>query len=324
MLAANHHAIVAFRRAKSVVVCGHVRPDGDAVGSVLGLTLALRDNGIAAVPTLADDESAAPDTYGWLPGFGLYVAASQLEVPDVFVALDTPNLDRLGVAGELASKAATLIVMDHHPDATEYGHISVLDPTAAATSQLVWRLIKELDSPPAAETALCCYVGLITDTGRFSYQNTSAAALTEAAEMIEAGVDPSDASRRVYQSRSAGALALECRVMSRLSTVNDGCVAYSWLSEDDLAETGARREETEPLPDAIRELRGVEVVALITQAGSEFRVNLRAKSDADVGSVARFFGGGGHKAASGFTWTGASLQELLGELLPLLPGGASE
>lgn len=324
MLAAYHHAIVAFRRAQSVVVCGHVRPDGDAVGSVLALTLALRDNGIAAVPTLADDGIDAPSTYDWLPGYGLYVPASQLEVPDVFVALDTPSMARLGAAQELATKAATLLVMDHHPDATKYGHISVLDPSAAAAGQLVWQLIKEFDRPVGPEAALCCYVGLTTDTGRFSYQNTTAAALRDAAEMIDAGVDAADAARQVYQNRSAGALALECRVMSRLTLANGGHVAYSWLGDADFAETGATREETEPLPDAIRELRDVDVVALIGQTGPEWRVNLRAKGDADVGSVARHFGGGGHTAASGFTWSGADMQGLLGELLPLLPGGASE
>lgn len=322
MLAAHHHIIVALRRATSVVVCGHVRPDGDAVGSVLGLTLALRDNGIPAVPTLAN-AAEAPSTYSWLPGFGLYVPASQLATPQVFIALDTPNPTRLGDAEPLARAAETLVVIDHHPDATEYGTHAVLDSSAAATGQLVWDLVKELDVAPSPDVALCCYTGLLTDTGRFSYQNTTADALRDAAEMIEAGVDPAQAARLTYQNRSAASLALEARVMSRLTLANGGRVAYSWVTDEDFAETGARREEGEPLPDAIRELRDIDAAVLIGQRGDQWRVNLRAKTTADVGSVARAFGGGGHTAASGFTWENPSKDELLGKLLPMLPGGAT-
>jgi bifunctional oligoribonuclease and PAP phosphatase NrnA len=318
--AAFHHAVVALRRASSVVVCAHVRPDGDAVGSVLALTLALRENGIAAVPTLADTDGV-PDTYSFLPGFGLYVPADELQAPDVFVALDTPVLSRLGVAGELAQSAKTLIVFDHHPDCCDYGTVTVSDTSAAATAQIVWRFCSALDKAPSRDVAQCCYVGMITDTGRFSYDNTSAGALRDAADMIDTGVDAADISRLVYQSRSAASLALEARVMSRLVTVNHGRVACSWVSDDDFAETGALRSESETLPDAIRVLRGIEAAVLLGQRGDEIRVNLRSKTGADVGSVARHFGGGGHRAASGFTWSGTDRDELLSQLLPLMPGG---
>lgn len=315
-----HHAALALRRASSVVVCGHVRPDGDAVGSVLGLTLALRENGIAAVPTLADAEGA-PVTYGFLPGFGLYVPASELAAPDVFVALDTPVLSRLGDAAKLAQSAKTLIVMDHHPDCCDYGTIAVSDPSAAATAQIVWRFISALDRPASRDVAQCCYVGLITDTGRFSYDNTSADALRDASEMLDTGVNAAEVSRLVYQNRSSASLALEARVMSRLVTVNHGRVGYSFVTDADLAETGATRPESETLPDSIRVLGGIDAAILLGERGNEIRVNLRAKTGADVGSVARHFGGGGHKAASGFTWAGSDRAVLLAELLPLLPGG---
>ena len=172
VLAEFHHALVALRRASSVVVCGHVRPDGDAIGSVLGMTLSLRENGIPAVPTLANAEDA-PSTYAFLPGFGLYVPADQLEAPDVFVAMDTPVLDRLGLGEPLAKAANTVIVFDHHPNGEEYGTVNVLDPSASATAQMVWQFAKTLGTP-SADVAECCYVGLVTDTGRFSYDNTSA------------------------------------------------------------------------------------------------------------------------------------------------------
>ncbi len=320
MQAALHHVAVALRRAKSVVVCAHVRPDGDAIGSVLGLTLALRELGVAAVPTLADDRSA-PETYSWLPGHALYVAAAQLEAPDVFVALDTPNPERLGVARTLAENARTLVIMDHHPDAQEYGTVHAFDSSAAATGQLVWRLLRTLDARPSRDVALCCYAALLTDTGRFAFQNTNAVALRDAAEMLDAGVDPAETARLIYQNRSLASLAIEACAMARLTVANSGRVAYTWLTDEDFEATGARPEEAEHLPEAVRSVEGTEVALLLRQKGTEVRGNLRAKGSFDVGSIARRFDGGGHAAAAGFTVFDTTVDVVLGEVLPLLPGG---
>lgn len=318
MLAAFHHAIVALRHATSVVVCGHVRPDGDAIGSVLGMTLALREAGISAVPTYADAEEP-PATYGFLPGFGLYAPAGELEAPDVFIAMDTPIPSRLGLAEGLQKAAKTVIVFDHHPDGHEFGAINVVDPTAAATAQLIWHFAQSLGAP-SADVAECCYVGLVTDTGRFSFDNTTAQALRDAADMVDAGVSPAQISHHVYQSRSAGSLAIESRALSRLTLANNGHVAYTWVTDEDFAELDIRPEDAENLPDAVRVIGGIDSAALFRQHGSEVRVNLRSKTGADVGSVAKHFGGGGHRAASGFTFEG-DIDTLLPLLLPLLSGG---
>ena len=322
MLAALHHAAVALRRAPSVVICAHVRPDGDAIGSALGLTLALRELGVPAIPTLADDRDA-PSTYSWLPGFGLYVQAKDLEAPSVFVAVDTPNLERLGAARALAESAGTLIVIDHHPDATEYGNVHVLNKRAAATGELIWQLVEALEVRPTADIALNCYVALLTDTGRFSYQNTTSDSLRDAAKMIDAGVEPSEVARRVYQTRTSASLALEARAMSRLTCVNDALVAYTWVDDADFEETGARPEEAEHLPEAIRVIDSIEVALLLRQKGTEVRGNLRAKTTFDVGAVARRLGGGGHASAAGFTVFDSTVDQVLATILPMLPGGAS-
>ena len=319
MEAAYHHAVVALRHATSVVVCGHVRPDGDAIGSTLGVALALREVGIPAVPTLAS-RPTAPSTYEFLPGFGLFIAAEDLEAPDVFVAVDSPNADRLGLAEPLMNQAKTVIVIDHHPGGETFGAINILDPRAAATGDLVWRLARALEEAPSADVALCCYVGLMTDTGRFSYDNTCESAFTDAAEMVAAGVDPAETSRLVYQNRSKASLDIEALALGRLTVANGGRVCYSWVTDSDFAELDVEPEEAESLPDAIRVLGGVEVAVMLRQANDEVRGNLRAKSGFDVGSVARRFDGGGHRAASGFTFCG-TIDALLPQLLALLPGG---
>ncbi|MDA3936459.1 MAG: DHH family phosphoesterase [Actinomycetota bacterium] len=317
-----HRAAVELKRSESVVICAHVRPDGDAMGSVLGLTVALRDAGISAVPTLADPVQA-PSSYSFLPGFSLFAAASELETPDVFVALDTPNLDRLGVAGDLARKAKVTIVLDHHFDNAFFGDVNVVDTEAAATGQMLWRLLDSLAIEPSSEVALCLYVALMTDTGRFQYDNTDAKALRAAAEMLDAGVDASMASRLVYQERSAASIALEARALSRLTLANGGRVAYTWIDDMDFTETGAHANETETLPDAVRTLGGIDVSMLLRVRNGEIRGNLRAKTGFDVGSVAREFGGGGHRAAAGFTHVG-TMGTLLERILPLLPTAPAE
>lgn len=313
-----HRAAVALRKAASVVVCAHVRPDGDAVGSVLGMTLALRTAGIPAVPTLAD-AAPAPATYAFLPGHSLFVPASDLDPPDVFVALDTPIPARLGDAQRLMESASTTVLFDHHPDASAYADICVCDPTMAATGQMVWQFLDALEVEPTPEVALALYVALITDTGRFSYDNTTPAALRDAAEMLEAGVDPAYASRMVYQERSAASLEVEARALSRLRTANTGRVAWTSLTDADFDQSGALPEEAEHVVDAVRALGGVDVVVLLRQKGTEVRGNLRAKTGVDVGVVARALGGGGHRAAAGFTVLDSTVDEVIDRLLPMLP-----
>ncbi|MDY0087629.1 MAG: DHHA1 domain-containing protein [Coriobacteriia bacterium] len=321
-MAGYHRAAVELRKASSVAVCAHVKPDGDAIGSVLALTLALKDAGIPAVPVLAD-AGEPPPSYEFLPGFGLYVSASQLDTPEVFVALDTPNLERLGCAADLARGASTVIVLDHHPDNAEFGSVNVVDSHAAATGLMVWRLVRALELEPSPEVALCCWVALLTDTGRFAYSNTSPDALRDGAAMLEAGVDAAEAHHMVYENRTPAALALEARVLSRLATANGGRVAYAWVADEDYPETGAHRWETEHLVDMVRTIGDIDVAILARVHPGSVRVNLRAKTGFDVSAVARHFGGGGHVAAAGFTYAG-SLEEMLREVLAELPGGEYE
>ena len=310
----------ALLEAERVVVCAHVGPDGDAIGSVLGLTLALRDAGIDATPTLANDRTP-PVTYSFLPGFDLWRPVSQLDAPDTFVALDTPVASRLGIAEPLMRAASRVIVLDHHPDQPLYGDTTFTDASMAATGQIVWRLLPALGAAPSTQIARCLYVALMTDTGRFTYDNTTPAALRDAAEMLDAGADPAEAARHVYQERSARSLALEALTLERLTRANGGRIVWSHLTDADFEATGALPEEAEHLPDAIRSLGGIDVAVFFRVKGDEIRVNLRAKTGFDVGAVGRELGGGGHRAAAGLTWKGSELEPLLARLLPLLPGG---
>jgi phosphoesterase RecJ-like protein len=310
----------ALREAGSVLIGAHVDPDGDAVGSALGMMFILEGAGITSTPVLPDDDPL-PSTYAFLPGAERFIRAADASVPDVFVALDSPDTRRLVLAEPLARAARTLIMIDHHPDASFGDAIAILDPEAAATGCLVWELARHLGVEPDERAATCLYTALLTDTGRFSYSNTSAQTFRFAAEMVAAGAVPNDIYRAVYENRSAGAQALLARALGRITVANHGRVAYSWVYDADLAGTGARPAEGEDLIDHIRALRGVEAVFLVkVDARGKARVSLRAKDSTDVGTVARRLGGGGHRAAAGVTLPGG-LDEALAAVLPLLPGG---
>lgn len=314
-------ALAVVRGARSVVVGAHLNPDGDAIGSILALTLALRSLGIDANPTLAEDRDG-PSTYAFMPCFDRFRPASSLEVPDVFIALDVPTFARLGVAEPLARAAGSLVVIDHHPDNHRFGSVNVVDAAAAATGSLIWRMLPGLGVAPTPEIASNCYVALMTDTGRFSYSNTTPAALHAAAAMIEAGADPARLYRKVYESRTAESLALLGRTLSRITLANGGRVVYSWIIQEDLDETGAKPEETENLVDAVRQTGRVDAVAFFKAGSDGVKVSLRAKCPTlDVSAVAHAFGGGGHTAAAGATIS-APLEDAIRQVLALLPGAA--
>jgi bifunctional oligoribonuclease and PAP phosphatase NrnA len=311
-------AAAALTSARSVVLCGHVDPDGDAVGSVLGLTLTLRAMGVDAIPTLAD-ESPPPAAYGFLPGFDMFRPVGELPVPDVFAALDTPTPARLGLALPLAQQATQRVIIDHHPDSACFlSSVCAIDATAAATGELVWELLPAMGVAADPDVATCLYTALVTDTGRFQYTNTKAVTLRHAADMIEGGADSHLIYRQVYETRSSGALALVGRTLSRMKVANGGAVAYSWIDQHDLDDCDVSLAETETLIDQVRQLRGVDVVFLVKCTGGRCRVSMRSKGAADVGEIARGLGGGGHCAAAGFTFHG-DLPALLATLLPMLP-----
>jgi phosphoesterase RecJ-like protein len=310
----------ALLGARSVVVCAHVNPDGDAVGAVLGITLALRAAGIDAIPTLADARSA-PVLYAFLPGFSLYRSVTELAPPDVFLAIDVPVLARLGDAQKLARSAGSIVVIDHHPDNATFGAVNYVDADAAAVGQMVWRMLPALDVAPDPSIATCLFVAVMTDTGRFSYGNTNAAVMRDAADMLDAGASAYRSYASVYETRSPAHLRLLGLTLSRIAHANDGRVAYSWITSEDLVKTGALPEETEDLIDTVRAVEQVDAVLMLKCVDGECRLSLRAKGGFDVGAVATKLGGGGHHAAAGATVCG-TMDEALAAVLPLLPGGA--
>jgi phosphoesterase RecJ-like protein len=285
---------------REIAICGHVNPDGDSLGSELALAALLRAGGHTVTNLLAKGTSA-PKLYEFFDDYQFIPAADFAATPDLFIAVDLPNKDRLGDARAVCERALDTLAIDHHPDYTGFARQYLGDTCASATGLIIWQLITASNAPITRAMAEYCYVALITDTGRFSFQNTTAAAFSAAGEMIAHGVDPSEVSMKVYDSKSLASLKLDARLISRIGYAAKGRVVYSWVTEQDFKELGVSREETEGLPTILRSVKGAEVAILLREETGRIRVNLRAKTTCDVGEFARRFDGGGHKAAAGFT-----------------------
>jgi len=310
-----------------IAVCAHTRPDGDAIGSVAALSGALRAAGHQVTSLLADN-AAVPQAYRWMPQAADFVSAHRLDkttVFDLFIALDTPELARLGEAGHFCRTARSQVLIDHHPVRIPYSQLMLAVTDAAAVGQLVWELLPDLGLTRDAEIATACYVALVSDTGSFAFSNTNEDALADAAAMVAAGARPDVIAYEVFGRKPLAALKLDELILSRITLENEGAVVTSWYGHEDLERLGVSADWTESLVDLIRVVDGTQVAVLLVNGAQGGRVSLRSGGGFDVSAVATRFGGGGHHAAAGITWpdAAATCDDILATLLPLLPVGSA-
>ena len=284
------------------VLCGHVSPDGDCLGSQLALWRALRALGKKATCVLVKDDPV-PAAVTFLPGIDKMVPAGRFEgTAETFIGLDVPTRERIGESAcAILDSCSCSITIDHHAVPERMCDFAYVDPESASTSILVWELVKLICDEPPTESALCAYTGLVTDTGGFRYQNSDAAAFAAASEFVGLGIDPSFVAAKVFQCRSWASLKLESLILGRMVTNAEKTWVLSWVSESDMLNLSARKDDTEELIDSLRSLVGIRVACMLRDQDGAVRGSLRAKDDTDVASLARKLGGGGHRAAAGFT-----------------------
>jgi phosphoesterase RecJ-like protein len=262
----------------------------------------LAEKGKRVLPCLPEPWKYPPQ-YAFLPGKELIVEPAQVEESlDLFVVLDCSNQERLGPLQEKAASAKVLINIDHHEDNSMFGAINLVDAGASSTSELVYGIIKAAGLPLSPQVATCLYTGVVTDTGRFQHRNTSPRTFVIAYELAAAGADIFRVVKEVYDSQSLSYTRLLGRALQRVEVMDDYRFAYSYITQDDLADTGATLPETEDLIDHLRSVRGTRVVALFKElSDGKVRVSLRSRDGFEVGPIARSMGGGGHAMAAGYT-----------------------
>jgi len=299
------------------VLCGHVNPDGDCIGSQLALWSALKQLGKQATCLLIKKDSIEQGLL-FLPGVACMVPVDEYEgEPCVFIACDVPNDERLGGAARIKKECALTITIDHHLARESMSDITYSDPSVAATTLIIWELVKLLAVEDRKDIATCAYTGLVTDTGCFQFQNTDAYAFALASEMIAEGVNAPLVAQQAFQTRSIASLMLEQIVLSRLMIGAEGGYAISYLTTEDFARAGATKADSDPIINIIRALQGIRVACLLRDESDIVRGSLRAKDDTDVAKIAEQFKGGGHRAAAGLTIE-SSLEEALARVIRAL------
>lgn len=304
MTRSMREAARALEAADSVVAMGHLGPDGDALGAMLAVSLAAVDAGKRSVATFSEPFTVA-ERYRYLDMSTLVAPDAVDEQFDVAVVCDCASEGRLGTAARHAKSASTLVVVDHHVSTDEtFGDIRVIDPTAAATTQLVYHLLRELDWPITRPIADAIYTGLVTDTGRFQYSNTSPEVHRIAAELLDIGVQTDVIGQHIYEEAPFGYLQVVSAVTARARLDAEARFVWSWLEHADLDAAGLSYEEAEGLIDLIRIADQADVACLLRDLDeSTVKGSLRSRGRVDVAAIAEALGGGGHHNAAGFTTT---------------------
>ncbi|MCP9484867.1 MAG: bifunctional oligoribonuclease/PAP phosphatase NrnA [Gaiellaceae bacterium MAG52_C11] len=296
----------------------HENPDGDALGSLLAVHRALVGLWKDSVMFLAG-EAPLPGEYRFLDFAELERTAPADVDGRVLMLVDCANESRIGPEGAILQRASSTINLDHHHDNSRFGDVNLVDAEASSTAEVLRDVFRELDLELTPELAEPLYVGLVTDTGRFQYSNTTAKALRLAAELVEAGADVQRVFQGVYESIQFAKLKLLARALERAQVYAGGSLVVSYLLRDDFAQVGAVEPYSEGIIDTLRAVEGAEMAALIREpprGGSPARrISLRASHDElDVSAIARKSGGGGHPQAAGFS-SDDSIEEITAFLL---------
>jgi phosphoesterase RecJ-like protein len=294
-----------IREDSRFVLVAHEGPDGDALGSLVGMQGLLTALGKDSQMFIASADLPLPYEYRFFTLQGLICTPPTDIAQRTVVFLDCGNIDRNSAC--VLQQGRHLLNIDHHHDNTRFGTLDHVVPGASCTAEIVWDLMHGLGVRPTPEVARALYVGLITDTGRFMYENTGPRAHEMAAELIGAGVDVQDVYRRLYEEMPAAKIALLALALGRMRRFDSGELTLAALSAADFREARAQDSYSEGIIDHLRAVQGTKLAALVRELSGEpgrRKVSLRAIDDeVDVSAIAREQGGGGHRRAAGFTTT---------------------
>lgn len=315
--------IEKVRKGKRFLVVSHVNPEGDAVGSLLGLALALKGIGKDAVEYLEDQ---IPEVLRFLPGSGDVIHSLEGVAPfDATFAVDCGQRERLGKGFNLFKGHGTVINMDHHTTNDLFGDINIIDPEASAAGEIVYDFCRAAAIKMSKDVAVNLYVAIHTDTGSFRYSSSTPGSFIKAGELVKLGADPWEISRRVYENYPERKYRLLAMVLSTLDVIRTpngaNSIASLVVTQDMFRKANAEKDIADGFVNYARGIEGVEVGVLFRECGKdEYKVSLRSKGDVDVAEIAKSFGGGGHSHAAGFNIKG-TLEEVREKVIRVLKAG---
>lgn len=305
-----------IRSHAAVVVVSHYSPDPDAYGSSCGLTLALQAAGKRVVCV---NEDGASERLNFIPGVRKVEADFPENFADLLIAVDCGDARRVG--DRLSSgvrKFKRVINIDHHSSNDLFGTLNYVDAHASSTSELVLKLLEQMQIPISADVATCLYAGLSADTGSFKHSSTSAEAFAIAGRLVSYGAMPSEIAQQLYSSNNLSTVKLQAEAIAGMQLFANGEVAEVVVTTEMAQRLGADPEETDELKQVAQSVKGVKASVVIRESADLWRVSLRSRTPQyNVAAVAEQFGGGGHKCAAAFRWR-KSLEDLRKKLRPLL------
>lgn len=303
-------AVKLVEGADCVCLACHIRPDADALGSMLAVAQALHGRGQRVVASFGDDPFVVPAILRFLPGLDLLSPpASYPASPGVMLSFDASALSRLGALTGPATAAGELIVIDHHASNTGFGSVSLVDAEAAATAVLAAELIGRLGIGLTRDVAMCLYAGLVTDTGSFRFSATTPEVHRLAARLLEAGADPAAVSRELYDRAPFGYLGMLAAALGRATLDREAAgglgLVWTTVTRADRQPAKLPLDAAESVIDEIRRTSEAEIAAVLKEDDAGvWQASVRSKDVIDVARAAAMMGGGGHARAAGFSYTG--------------------
>lgn len=298
--------VETIKASETICVVGHVRPDGDCVGSQLGLTLALLN---AGKNVTCWNQDVVPAKLAFLDPKKLVQQPEKGRQFDCVIATDCASLERLGTAVDCIQDRKVFVNIDHHTSNTRYGDLNWIAAREPSTGELIFRLLKAANWPITPSISDCLFTAVSTDTGSFQYPTTRPGTYHVAGELVKRGADLEKICDEVYQSYPLARVRLLRHVYNKFRLTHDNQIAYFWLKKADYTRTGSDPSDSEGLIDHIRAIDPVIVACVFEEIEPELtRISLRSKSPkVDVNKIAQVFGGGGHPAAAGARIAGTPL-----------------
>ena len=314
---------MAIERAERVLLCGHLMPDGDSLGSVLAMGLTLEKLGKKV--TMAGPD-LVPAVYDFLPGSERFLVGDPPEgLYDTLIVLDCSVPERLGKGYQkLLLRDMVIINIDHHAGSTPFGTYRYVDPLAAAVGEIIFDLFNLMKVSITLDAAICLYTAIITDTGSFKYDNTTPDTHRRVTKLLEIGVPAAQVNIRLYEEKPKAALLLLGAALNTLSISPCEKVCWMTVNRDILRSTGAEDEHTDGLVNYTRSIVGVQVGLLFREiSDGRYKISFRSKDTVDVNQLAALFGGGGHPRAAGCVMQGdlGEIQEKIVAAAVLATGG---
>lgn len=291
-----------IKSSKNILLVSHINPDGDTLGSMCAMYSIIKDNYKKKCDMVGVSEIS--EIYKFLPFYDEIKNISEYDLSreyDLVINLDVADIDRCADAQILFKKSKHTVNIDHHETNSKYGELNIIDPKASATTELIYDISKNLNWKISVETAICLYLGIMTDTGNFKFSNTTSRTMCYAGELISFGLNPSDIYQKYYESNSKNMVLFQSYCVNKAEFIKNDKIAYTIVYKKDLEKykNDTKEDFTDGLTEKLRAIKTTEIAFIIKELGANLsKVSMRSKN-INVAEICQEFGGGGHKLAAG-------------------------